>query len=116
MKGRTFDDHDRLDAEEVTIISRSLAQRYWPNSDPVGARISGDGGDSWIRIVGAPIGGGSRALRHSPIARAQSLEPLHDLVALTTRSRHLTGSRRRAPRRRARQAGIDVRERPDPET
>jgi putative ABC transport system permease protein len=52
MKGRNFDDHDRLGSEEVAIVSRSFAQRHWPSSDPVGARISGDGGDSWIRIVG----------------------------------------------------------------
>ncbi|HUQ79486.1 MAG TPA: ABC transporter permease [Gemmatimonadaceae bacterium] len=67
MKGRTFDDHDRVGTEEVTIISRSLAQRYWPNADPIGARISGDGGDSWIRIVGVASDIRDHALDRDPI-------------------------------------------------
>jgi hypothetical protein len=68
MKGRTFDDHDRLETEEVTVISRSLAERYWPNADPIGARISGDGGDSWIRIVGVVGDVRDHALDEDPIA------------------------------------------------
>ena len=67
MKGRTFDDHDRLDTEEVTVISRSLAERYWPNADPLGARISGDGGDSWIRIVGIAGDVRDHALDQDPV-------------------------------------------------
>jgi putative ABC transport system permease protein len=67
MKGRTFDAHDRLDTEEVTVISRSLARRYWPNADPIGARISGDGGDSWIRIVGVAGDVRDHALDEDPV-------------------------------------------------
>jgi putative ABC transport system permease protein len=52
MQGRAFSAHDRLDTEEVAIISRSFAQKGWPNGNPVGAGISGDGGNSWIRVVG----------------------------------------------------------------
>ena len=68
LKGRTFDDHDRLETEEVTVISRSLAERYWPNAEPIGARISGDGGDSWIRIVGVVGDVRDHALDQDPIA------------------------------------------------
>jgi predicted permease len=67
MKGRTFDEHDRLGTEEVAIISRSLAQHYWPNSDPIGARISGDGGDSWIRVIGVAGDVRDHALDKDPI-------------------------------------------------
>jgi putative ABC transport system permease protein len=51
MKGRTFDEHDRLGVEEVAVISKSVAQRYWSNADPIGAKISPDG-ETWLRVVG----------------------------------------------------------------
>jgi putative ABC transport system permease protein len=56
-----------LDTEEVVVISRSLAQRYWRDTDPIGARISGDGGDSWIRIVGIAGDVRDHALDEEPI-------------------------------------------------
>jgi len=52
LRGRTFDDTERIGSEEVAIISRSMAERHWAGRDPIGARISGDGGDSWMRVVG----------------------------------------------------------------
>jgi putative ABC transport system permease protein len=51
MKGRTFDEHDRIGVEEVAVISKSVAQRFWPNADPLGAKISPDG-ETWLRVVG----------------------------------------------------------------
>jgi putative ABC transport system permease protein len=51
MKGRTFDEHDRIGVEEVAVISKSLARRYWPNADPLGAKISPDG-ETWLRVIG----------------------------------------------------------------
>ena len=67
MKGRTFDDHDRLGTEEVAVISRSLAQRYWRDSDPIGARISPDGGDTWLRVVGVVGDVRDHALDQAPV-------------------------------------------------
>jgi putative ABC transport system permease protein len=67
MKGRTFDDRDRLGAEEVAVISRSLAQRYWRDSDPIGAQISPDGGDTWLRVVGVVGDVRDHALDQDPI-------------------------------------------------
>jgi putative ABC transport system permease protein len=52
ISGRFFDAHDTSTAPEVVIISQSLAHRYFPNEDPVGKRISGDGGKHWVQIVG----------------------------------------------------------------
>src|SRR4030095_540441 len=67
MKGRTFDDRDRLGAEEVAVISRSLAPRYWRDSDPIGAQISPDGGDTWLRVVGVAGDVRDHALDQDPI-------------------------------------------------
>jgi predicted permease len=67
IKGRTFDEHDRLGTEAVAVISRSLAQRYWRSSDPLGARISPDGGDTWLRVVGVAGDVRDHALDQNPI-------------------------------------------------
>ena len=52
VSGRFFTPHDNADSPEVAIISRSLAHHYFPNEDPIGKRISGDRGKTWIKIVG----------------------------------------------------------------
>jgi putative ABC transport system permease protein len=37
--GRTFDTQDRAGAPPTVVISESMARRYWPGGDAVGARI-----------------------------------------------------------------------------
>ena len=39
VRGRLFDDRDREGAEEVVIVNRTLADRYYPNGDAVGRRF-----------------------------------------------------------------------------
>jgi putative ABC transport system permease protein len=53
-RGREFDERDREGAPAVVIINETMARRYWPNQDPVGARINIDEGDQplWREIVG----------------------------------------------------------------
>ena len=38
-QGRTFDARDRLGAPPTVVISESMARRYWPQGDALGARI-----------------------------------------------------------------------------
>ncbi len=38
-KGRQLSDRDNKDAPGVAIINEALAQRYWPNEEPLGQRI-----------------------------------------------------------------------------
>ncbi len=52
LRGRLIDDRDIADRESVAVISDSMARQFFPNADPVGARISIDNGQRWIAIVG----------------------------------------------------------------
>src|SRR5262249_543915 len=40
-RGRGFAAADQAGAQRVMIISETLAQRAWPNQDPIGKRIAG---------------------------------------------------------------------------
>jgi predicted permease len=53
VKGELFRGDERGGEEPlVTLVSREFARRYFPNEDPVGKRITGNGGRSWRTIVG----------------------------------------------------------------
>jgi putative ABC transport system permease protein len=39
LQGREFDDYDRDTTSRVAIISRTLAERHWPNGSPLGEHI-----------------------------------------------------------------------------
>jgi predicted permease len=55
IKGRSFTDADDLSATLVVLIDEALAQRYFPNMDPIGHRIRPGGRTSnapWRTIVG----------------------------------------------------------------
>jgi putative ABC transport system permease protein len=53
-EGRTFDATDHPDSPPVVVISESMARRYWPAGNAVGARIrlGPDHDGPWIEIVG----------------------------------------------------------------
>lgn len=40
MRGRNFTEQDTLEAPGVVIINEALANKYWPNEDPLGKMIS----------------------------------------------------------------------------
>ena len=53
IAGRAFTETDAQDAPRVAIISQTLAQRYFPNSDAIGKRINvNTGPESYREIVG----------------------------------------------------------------
>ena len=56
VRGRLFDERDRKGAEEVVIVNRTLADRYYPNGDAVGRRFRTGGPErpknGWMRVVG----------------------------------------------------------------
>lgn len=55
IRGRYFEERDTAEALPVTIIDQALAQKYWPNEDPLGKRIVFEGtrdNPLWREIVG----------------------------------------------------------------
>jgi len=51
LRGRAFSAQDSPDAPLAAVISRSLAERYWPGADPLGRRIR-RGTGPWTTVVG----------------------------------------------------------------
>lgn len=52
LRGRSFDSRDRRDAPPVAVVSEAFAQKYWPDTDPVGRRIAFRTNQPWIEVVG----------------------------------------------------------------
>ena len=53
LAGRFFDGRDGPDAPLVVVVSRVLAERFWPDGDPIGQSISMPWGDTLVaEIVG----------------------------------------------------------------
>ena len=55
-KGRALDRRDREDAEPALVINQSAAETFWPDEDPLGARVAfgrpDDEDTEWLKIVG----------------------------------------------------------------
>jgi putative ABC transport system permease protein len=69
VSGRLFDDRDGPEGQQVAIISRSLAQRRWPDRDPIGASIefgNMDGDTRPLTIVGVVADVRQRSLEAPP--------------------------------------------------
>jgi hypothetical protein len=52
LGGQLFGGDERGEEPLATLVSREFARRYFPGEDPVGRRISGNGGRSWRTILG----------------------------------------------------------------
>ena len=53
VRGRAFTERDSVLAPRVVIVSQGLAQRLWPNADPIGRRIALDPTKpDWLEVVG----------------------------------------------------------------
>ena len=53
-EGRLLDARDRLDAPGAVVINRTMAERYWPEGDALGARflLGGGAAPGWVSVVG----------------------------------------------------------------
>jgi len=52
VKGRLFDARDVKDAQQTVIVNENLAQRFWPNQDPLGRRLERGDKEPWRTVVG----------------------------------------------------------------
>jgi putative ABC transport system permease protein len=80
MRGRNFNDHDRLTSVPVTLINETFARRYFPNEDPIGKRIKVGGPERptapWMEIIGvvgdtkySSLGGAFEPARYQSFAQ-----------------------------------------------
>jgi putative ABC transport system permease protein len=112
LRGRVFAQSDDAKSPEVAVINQTFARRYWPDSDPIGQRISFDGvmgGGTWLQIVGVVGDVREFGLHRSPIeevyaAFAQNPQP--GVVLVKTAGDPMTVARQ------VRRAILDV----DPQT
>jgi predicted permease len=69
--GRAFTEADRENAVPVAIVNHALAERLWPGSSPLGARIKWvgvDGNPPWMTVVGVAgdVAGSDPAMPDEP--------------------------------------------------
>lgn len=78
-EGRPFDEGDGFGAPAVAVLSRRIAQEYWPMGDAVGQRIrlgAREGQGDWLTIVGVaddvrhPLDPRAARILYRPIAQA----------------------------------------------
>jgi putative ABC transport system permease protein len=51
-RGRALAESDDATVPAVALVSRALADRYWPDENPVGGRFRISGEEEWIEVVG----------------------------------------------------------------
>jgi putative ABC transport system permease protein len=88
VEGRMFGPEDRADAPPVAIISRSLADAFWPGVSPIGKRVADD---EPITVIGVAADVRSRSLDADPqldmyLPHSQTAWASHDLY-FTLRAR-----------------------------
>jgi putative ABC transport system permease protein len=70
LRGRDVSSSDTKERPRIVIINETLANREWPNEDPIGKRISiggnADDRDSWMTIVGV-VGDSKRSDLEAPV-------------------------------------------------
>ena len=75
VHGRAFTREDQEGAMPVAIVNETLARRHWPDSDPIGQRVSFDGSEGpWASIVG--VVADARQLGLDQPARGEMFLPL----------------------------------------
>ena len=52
IAGRSISDSDDEHAPPVVVVSKTMAEKYWPGQSPLNKRISPDGGKTWLSVIG----------------------------------------------------------------
>lgn len=89
LHGRDFTAQDNEDAPRVVIINEAMAQRFWPDKEPLGKRISINGAQGpYMEIIGISKNTivrsiGEAALPYFCLPRLQNYYPQSKLIAQT---------------------------------
>ena len=82
LEGRTFDEPDLATVRHELVVSRSIAQRYWPRDRAVGKRVRMAPFGAWYTIIGVAEDVRGTALEQPP----DEIMYLPVIVALAPRS------------------------------
>ncbi len=112
VAGRGFSASDGLTTEPVAIVSRKLAEQYFPGENPIGHRIqmqaSRDSHEPWVRIIGVTEDAAYQWVDQTPqpamYTDALQQPPLSTVYVATTDGNALS----LAPEIRKSLAGIDA--------
>jgi putative ABC transport system permease protein len=99
--GRLLAETDRDKAPYVAVINEAAKRQFWPNEDPIGKRVSGDGGEHWVNIVGVVGDVREFGLDHAPAAefyasQAQNAQPATLIVRTISEPRSMARALTRA--------------------
>jgi putative ABC transport system permease protein len=92
VRGRNLADSDAAESVPVALVNQEMAERYWPERDPLGERIRFGGIESeqpWLEVVGV-VGNlaiGDPDLPAAPIAYLPHSQNPRQGMALMTRTR-----------------------------
>jgi putative ABC transport system permease protein len=100
-EGRLLEETDRDKAPFVAVINEAAKRQFWPNEDPIGKRVSGDGGEHWVNIVGVVGDVREFGLDHAPAAefyasQAQNAQPATLIVRTISEPRSMAQALTRA--------------------
>jgi putative ABC transport system permease protein len=99
--GRLLAETDRDKAPYVAVINEAAKRQFWPSEDPIGKRVSGDGGEHWVNIVGVVGDVREFGLDHAPKAefyasQAQNAQPATLIVRTISEPRSMAQALTRA--------------------
>jgi len=99
--GRLLADTDKEKTLAVVVINEAAKRRFWPNEDPIGKRVTADGGEHWVTIIGMVGDVREFGLDHAPASefyasQAQNTQPNTLIVRTISEPRSMAQALTRA--------------------
>jgi putative ABC transport system permease protein len=86
-EGRLFTENDDPTGPNVILINEAMKRQLWPKEDPVGKRVTTDGGKHWAQIIGVVGDVREFGLDHPPVPEVytpQKINPQPGAVLVRT--------------------------------